>query len=185
MSTDQQTGPTFAPGFDPTQSEAANATVTETGAPVDYFGFAKTEKFMFPDGVSFIEFRAMNEGEKKKYQDKTSQDLILERNSGNARMNVKAGTERWELIKACVVSWNLTRNGEPLPTDLRENKGMRQFDDFLLFADPRIIEDLEKAIRKANPWLLAEMKPEDIEKQIEDLQEMLVVARKREAGEGS
>lgn len=153
----------------------------------DYFGFFATERFWLPDGVSYIEFRKMNEGQKKAFQDKTSKDLVLER-SGSARMSVLQGSERHELIKASVVGWNLTRNGEPLPQpdpDDRRAPGNMHLSDFLTLADPKIIEDLEKAIRKANPWLLGEMKPEDIEREIENLQEMLEVAKKREAGEAS
>ena len=144
----------------------------------DYFGFSRTEKYFLPDGVSYIEFRSMNEGEKKNFQDKTSKDLVLER-SGGARMSILQGTERHELIKACVVGWNLTRNGQPVPF----NKV--QLGDFMTLADPVIIEGLEKEIRKANPWLLAEMKVEDIDREIRNLEEMREVAVKREAGEAS
>lgn len=149
------------------------------GQQQDYFGFSATEKFFFPDKVTYIEFTKMNEGKKKEFQDKTSKDLVLERTSGNARMSVLQGTERHELIKACVVGWNLVRGGEPVPFN-RVN-----LDDFLTLANPVLVEDLEKEIRKANPWLLGEMKSADIKKQITDLEEMLEVQLKREAGEAS
>lgn len=174
--------PTFAQGFNPNQPDAPEATGS---GQQDYFGFGATEIFTFPDGVSFIEFRSMNEGEKKNYQDKTSQDLVLERNSGNARMKMNAGTERHELIKTCAVSWNLTRGGKPLPTDLKANQGKVALGDFLTLADPKLVEDLEKAIRKANPWLLQDMKVEDIDREIANLEEMRAEAVKREAGEAS
>lgn len=145
----------------------------------DYFGFERVEKFIFPDGVSYIEFKPMNEGQKKNFQDKTSKDVVLERRSGNARMSVMAGTERHELIKASACGWNLTRGGNPVPFN-SVNLG-----DFLTLADPRLVEDLEKAIRKANPWLLQDMKPEDIRKEIENLEEMYEEAVKREQGEAS
>lgn len=149
----------------------------------DYFGFHRTEKYFLPDGVSFIEFKPMNEGEKKNFQDRTSKDLVLERNGG-ARMSILQGSERHELIKTCVVGWNLTRNGEPLPQPT-ESRGKIHFNDFLTLADPLVIEGLEKAIRKANPWLMAEMKVEDIDREIQNLQEMREIAVKREAGEAS
>lgn len=145
----------------------------------DYFGFSATERFVFPDGVTWIEFSKMNEGQKKKYQDKTSKDLVLERGSGNARMSMLTGTERHELIKTCIVNWNLQRGGQPVPCN-SVNVG-----DFLTLADPRIVEDLEKAIRKANPWLMADMTPEDIQREIDNLEEMKVEAEKRAAGEAS
>lgn len=150
----------------------------------DYFGFDRTEKYFLPDGISWIEFKPLNEGAKKDFQDKVSKDLVLERSSGNARMSIQQGSERHELIKRSVTAWNLKRNGVDLPQP-NTNQGRVALGDFLTLADPVIIEGLEKAIRKANPWLLAEMKPEDIEREIENLTEMLEVAKKREAGEAS
>jgi hypothetical protein len=145
----------------------------------DYFGFDRIERYTLPDGVSYIEFKPMNEGAKKAYQDKTSKDLVLERTSGNARMSVLQGSERHELIRSSVTGWNLKRGGQPVQFN-KVNLG-----DFLALADPRVIEGLEKAIRKANPWLLAEMSSEDIQKEIDNLEEMKQVALKREAGETS
>lgn len=148
-------------------------------AQLDYFGFASSEKFTFPDGVTFIEFDVMNEGKKTKFQKMTQKDLVLERQSGNARMKVDPGVERHELIRQSVKAWNLTRGGEPVPYT------SRNLADFLELADPKLIEDLEKAIRKANPWLMAEMKVEDIDREIESLQEMRAIAEEREKGEAS
>lgn len=145
----------------------------------DYFGFSATGKYFFPDGVTYIEFTKMNEGAKKDFQDKTSKDLVLERTSGNARMTVLQGSERHALIKACVVDWNLLRNGTPIAFTAAA------LNDFLALTDPVIVEGLEKEIRKANPWLLGEMSSGDIKKEITNLEEMLEVALKREAGEAS
>lgn len=151
----------------------------------DYFAFSATEKFYLPDGEQYFEFKKMNEGEKAKFQDKTSKDLVLERNSGNARMSVSMGTERHELIKACVVGFHLRRGGKWVDDDSKSRTGSVTLNDFLTLADPVIVENLEKAIRKANPWLLGEMSSADIQKEIDNLTEMLEVAKEREAGEGS
>lgn len=160
--------------------EATMPYVEEADQPVDYFGFASTERYNLPGpGGQYIEFRAMNEGAKKRFQQKTSRDLVLERNSGNARMKVDPGTERHILITESVIDWHILRKGAMVPF------AKRNLDEFLELADPRIIEQLEKSIRKANPWLLGEMEPEDIEKEIENLQEMLEVAKKRKLGETS
>jgi hypothetical protein len=128
--------------------------------------------------VSYIEHKPLNEGKKKAFQDKTSRDLVLQR-GGDARMSVLQGTERHELLHAACVDWNLMRGGKAIPFT------KVQFNDFLTLADPVVVEGLEKAVRKANPWLLAEMKASDIRKEIENLEEMLVEAEKREAGEAS
>lgn len=165
-----------------TETINEGAPVTETlpaQQQVDYFGFQRTDRHFLPDGVSYFEITAMNEGQKTNYQKKTSRDLVLERNSGNARMKVDPASERHELILECTVGWNLTRGGQPVPF----NKV--QMGDFLTLTDPKIVEDIEKAIRKMNPWLLAEMKVEDIDREIENLQEMRAVAVERERGEAS
>lgn len=143
----------------------------------DYFGFASSEKFFFPDGITFVEFDVMNEGKKSAFQKMTQKDLVLERQSGNARMKVDPGVERHELLRQSIKNWNLVRGSESILFNPRALK------DFLELADPKLVEDIEKAIRKANPWLMAEMKVEDIDREIESLQEMRVVAEEREKGE--
>lgn len=147
---------------------------------VDFFGFSETKRFHFPqDPDQWIDFKVMNEGDKARFQKLTQRDLILERKSGDARMKVDPAVERHELIKACVVDWNVYRGGKPYAFSVRA------LEDLLRLADPRLIEDLEKEIRKANPWLLGEMTVEDIDKEIANLQEMREVALERERGEAS
>lgn len=165
-------GTTFAAGYGDKASDTEHV-------QSDYFGFSRTQKHMLPDNISYIEIKALNEGEKKKYQDKVSKDLVLERGSGNARMSVLQGTERHELIREAMVDWNLKRGGQPVPFN-KVNVG-----DFLTLSDPKIVEDLEKAVRKLNPWLMADMSVEDIQREIDNLEEMKTEAEKREAGEGN
>lgn len=149
---------------------------------VDYFGFQKLERYYLPDGVTFFELRAMNEGDKSKFQKMTQRDLVLEKGSGNARFKMDPATERHELIKASVVGWNLVRNGQLVPFDTHGRAN--PLEDFLTLADPKIVEGLELAIRKLNPWLMSEMTVEEIDRQIDELTEMRVAAVEREAGEG-
>lgn len=144
---------------------------------VDYFGFQQFEKYYLPDGHSWFELRAMNEGDKARFQKRTQRDLVLEKGSGNARFKMDPGVERHELIKASVVNWNLMRQGIPQPF------GERALQDFLNLADPKIVEGLELAIRKLNPWLLNDLTVEEIDRQIDELQEMRAIAVEREAGE--
>lgn len=155
---------------------------SEPQAPAqhDYFGFQRRERFVFPDGLTWIEFEVMNEGKKAKFQRDTQRDLVIERGSGNARAKIDPAATRHALIEASVVDWNLTRNGRPYPYNA--GQALR---DFLTLADPVVIEDLEKAIRKANPWLLDEMSVEDIDREIDNLKEMREVAERRERGEAS
>lgn len=160
-----------------TDSMEQPPSVYETPAQHDYFGFASSQKFTFPDGVTYVEFDVMNEGKKSAFQKMTQKDLVLERQSGNARMKVDPGVERHELLRQSIKDWNLTRGGQPVLFNTRTLK------DFLELADPKLVEDIEKAIRKANPWLMAEMAVKDIDREIESLQEMRVVAEERERGE--
>jgi len=148
---------------------------------MDYFGFASSERFTFPDGITYIQFEVMNEGKKAKFQKLTQRDLILERQSGNARMKVDPSLERHILINQSVSGWNLVRggNGDPIPF------GNKALSDFLELANPKLIEELEVAIRKANPWLMTDMSVEDIDRELENLGELRKAAEARESGEAS
>lgn len=146
----------------------------------NYFGFSSSFKFSLPDGVSWIEYTKMNEGAKKQFQDKTSRDVVLERGgAGNARINMLQGTERHELLRSCIVGWNLRDENGPVAF------APHTLSIFLNQADPAIVEELERVIRKANPWLLGEMTVEDIDKQMSELSEMREDLLKRQRGEGS
>lgn len=151
----------------------------EPATQADYFGFSDIKRFVFPDGLSYMEFAVMNEGMKAEFQKRTNKDLIMERQSGNARMKIDPGGDRWALIKQSVTGWNLRRQGVDYPFTDNHMK------EWLENANPKLVEDLEKEIRKANPWLLAEMTSEDIQREIDNLTEMLEVAKEREAGEDS
>ena len=147
----------------------------------DYFGFTERRKWYLPDGFQYIEFKIMTEGDRKRYQAETRADVTVERTSGNAKMSMDPGTERWTLIKSSVTDWHLMR---------KTNDGWRKaefdkksFETWLGGASPTLIDSLEKEIRKANPWLLQDMTVEDIDKEIVNLQEMRDVAVRREQGE--
>lgn len=160
-------------------TSAVEDTRPDVEAPMqeEYYGFIEDHKFYFPDEVTYIQFQAMNEGLKKRFQRTTSRDVVLERSSGNARMKVDPGQERWDLLEACVNDWNLIRNGKLVPFSARALK------EWLELANPKLVEDLELAIRKVNPFLLADMTVADIDKEIENLKEMRKVAEERERGE--
>jgi hypothetical protein len=148
----------------------------EDSAQVDYFGFASSDTFMFPDGVTYVELTVMNEGQKAKFQKRIQQDVVLDRRSGDARFRMDAAQERHELIKQCVSGWNLKRGGQPIPLNERNLR------DFLDLANPKLVQDIESAIRRINPWLLGEMTSEDIQREIDNLTEQLKVAKEREEG---
>lgn len=165
--------------------DAVEAGMKRDGIPVeesvqdDYFGFEESHKAYLPDGKSFIEHKTLNHGARKSYLNKTNRDLKINRASGDASISMKPGDEKDELLKAAVTGWNLVRAGEPVPFT------KHAFDQWLQNADPRLVDIVEKDIRKKNPWLLAEMSIEDIDKEIESLQAMREVKLKEEEGKVS
>jgi hypothetical protein len=145
-----------------------------------YFGFEEIHRVHLPDGISYIEHKTLNEGARRKYLNKVNRDIMLQRSTGNAIMRMQQGDEKHELLESAIVGWNLIgKNGEPLT--FNQNK----LQQFLKEANPVIIDMIEKDVRKKNPWLLAEMTVEDIDKQIEELQEMRATKEKAEEGNDS
>jgi hypothetical protein len=149
----------------------------------DYFGFSKEEKYYLPDGKQYLLLTKMNEGARKSFQSETRSDLTLERTTGDARMKIDSGSQRWALLKASVTGWMLMRRGHNSWKAVEFTK--TTFEQWLGSADPVIVDGLETAIRKLNPWLLQDMSVADIDKEISNLQEMREVAVKREQGEES
>lgn len=150
---------------------------TEAPTPVDYFGFSSTKLYYLPDKVSYVELKVMNEGERRNYANETNREVRFGRNTGEAAIKMKPGDDRMLLLKKAVVGWNLRRGGEPVPF----NAGTLQ--EFLNVTDPKIVDLIEKEIRLMNPWLLAELSLEDMDREIEQLQEMR--RKKAEEEEGN
>lgn len=142
----------------------------------DYWGTDETYKHYLPDGQQYFEFKIMSEGDKVKFQKMTNQDLIVGRDQ-SARVKVDPASERHTLIKTSVTNWTLTKGGEPV------GYSKQMLEKWLEVAPPKIVEDLEYAIRMANPWMQAEMSVEEIDKEIERLYETRKQVAEREAGE--
>ena len=139
----------------------------------DYFsGFGGSRKFMMPDKIQFIEFQVMNEGQKAKFQRETRSAINISRKTENASIMPDPARERHALIKSSVCDWNIyTKNkntGEKVTVVF--NTGNLQA--FLDRANPKIVEDLESEIRKANPWMVDEITIQDIDEQIEELTQL-------------
>lgn len=132
----------------------------------DYFGFDEVHRVPLPDGVSFVEHKSLTEGARRKYLNGVNREVRIKRASGDATLSTSPGDERLSLLKAAVVGWNLTRSGQAVEFTLRN------LEDFLDKASPKIVDLIEKDVRLKNPWLLAEMTVEDIDTEIEALQEM-------------
>jgi hypothetical protein len=168
---------TAAPPVDP-------AELTETGE-VDYFGFSSTQQVYLPGSkTQFVVIKALPEGEKKNYQNKTNRHVTIKKGTGDAEMQMRAGDERHVLLMEGIVDWHLLRRSPDLnggqPTLVAFSKSELRM--FLDVADPRVIEHIEKELRKMNPWLMAEMTLEDMIKERDNLDEMIDAKRREEEG---
>lgn len=152
----------------------------------DYFGFDDYKRYYLPDGRQYIEFRVMNEGQRSKFEKKTSRDVRFNRRTDDAAIKVDAAEDRHALIEASVTNWHVVRRNasgkfEPVPFTIGSQHA--SFNQWIDKADPRIVNDLHQEIVKANPWLNSEMNVEMIDEEIKKLQEMRDEAVKREAAE--
>lgn len=145
----------------------------------DYWGFQQTEKYVLPDGQQWIEFQVMNEGQKTLYQKSINRDIKINRRSGDASIRSDIADERHALIINSVVGWNMKRGASFVGYD------RRIFETWLNQANPRIVEALEQAIRKANPWLQGDMTVADIDEEIERLKELREETLKEEQGKAT
>lgn len=153
----------------------------------DYFGFGETEKWFFPDKKQYIEFQVMNEGQRREFQKKTNRDITFNRASNDAKIKADPAEERHALITTSVTGWNLRRRTSKGLEEVRFSKGSpgAELEKFLAVANPKLVDDLEFAIRKANPWMQAEMSVEEIDKEMARLNDLREQVLEREKGEGS
>lgn len=153
---------------------------------VDFFGFRKSDKFnLTPDGKQWMSFHAMNEGEKRSFQQKTTRDFVIDSKTRDTRVSVDPGTERRILIETCLDDWCVYRNGKKVPGAESSNQFKVAVGDFLSLADPSVIEKIERFVRDLNPWLLDNISVEDIDEEIQRLEQQKRIIQERNAGEGS
>jgi len=171
---------------DPTVQAMRDAGVaTDTGVYVDYFGFDETRNVPLPDGVSYVTIQALNEGAPRNYLNQVNKDIRIERQTGDARMKVASGDDRHTLLRAAIVGWHLKRRNDR--TDALEDVPFTagNMNKFLEAANPKIIDIIEKEVRKDNEWLVGDVTIEDIDKQIEELQALRVKKVAEQEGKGS
>lgn len=164
------------------QAAAIESNLAAAGQPTteevyeDYFGFSDTERVTLPDGHSFIEFKVMNEGDRRQYLNAQNRKVTIRKGSGDAEMELAPGDDKYNLLKLTIVNWNLRRAGQPVPFNKKE------LDNFLNGANPRVIDLIHREVTLKHPWLLDQMTLEDIDKEIENLHKMREVVEKNEAG---
>lgn len=144
----------------------------------NYWGVDEKVKHFLPDNKQYFVIKVMNEGARAMFQKNNNNDLTVSR-GGDAKIKVDPAKERHALIEASIVDWHIMKDGvlAPFSSNL--------FDDWLRKANPKLVDDMEFAIRKANPWLNANMTVEEIDKEIANLKDLRDDAAKRESGESS
>lgn len=159
----------------------------------DYYDFDERDRWYFPDGKQYIEFKKLNEGERAKYLKATRSDVHLNQRSGEARIPFDQSNDRRELLLHSITNWHIVRREivggaptfVPIAFPVQSNSKGGVLAQWIDRANPAILGQLEKAIRMANPWLLNDMSSEQIRKEITDLEELLKAAEEREAAEGN
>lgn len=163
--------------------------VDEEESYEDYFGFDEIKTWYFPDGKQYIQFQVMNEGQKAKFQKLTNTDIVVERATNNARMRVDPAEERHQLLSTSVIGWHVVKRNKTTnkfePVTFSSGRPGSEFEKWMDTANPKLVEDLEKEVRKANPWLMDEMSVTDIDREMKNLEEMRAAAVKREEGKKS
>lgn len=168
------------------QEEAMRADGVATEAPrqQSYFGFDVREQVFLPDNISYVEIRPLSEGDRRKYMNDVQKEARLQRATGDMIVKMQTGEERYQLLMRAIIGWNLVdANGSPQP--FSSGSPGSTLGQFLEKAEPRIVDIIHKAVMKQNPWLMAELSVEDIDKQIEELQELRAAKIEEEAGNGN
>lgn len=169
-------------GFQILNPDSSGADATDEQVYENYFGFETTEKYFLPDGKQWIAFKPMNEGARAKYEAKTQKDISFNRRTDDAKVRVNASEDRHELIYESVCDWFLVQRdptGEWLKVPFSSGKG-GTFSQWLLRANPKIVNELHRAIQNANPWMIADQDPAQIKEEIARLEQMYEEAVKRE-----
>lgn len=147
----------------------------------DYFGYDETEKFTLPDGKQWIGFRRLTEGDRAKFERSTQRDVKFNRKTDDAAIRLDSATDRHELIKISVTDWYMVRRNRAdtgwevqafSKAGHNEARGPGSFEQWLNLANPKIVNDLYLAIRKANPFLAEDLTLEMIDEELDRLKEM-------------
>jgi hypothetical protein len=168
---------------------STESALKEAGKPlienvqVDYFGLTETHRVVLPDGISWIEHTTLTEGGRRKYLNGVQRDMIVQRATGDAKMSMKPGDERYTLLMEAITDWNIIRDGKPWPFN-KQGSGSN-LGQFLDSAPPKIIDLIEKDVRMHNAWLLEDMTLEGIDEEIKTLQDLRAKKVEEEQGNSS
>lgn len=191
----------IAPPVDPDLVAAGVATPSggaadapQDSAYVDYFGVDTEEKFVMPDGVSYLVLKKLDEGTRRKFLNDTNKDITIDRQTQAMKMKMGVGDDRFYLLRRAIIGWNLHRansQGQMVPVpfnaggDSKSSFEGSNLAQFLNMADPTLIDRIEIKVRQMNPWLMQDLTAEQIDEQIAQLEEMKKVLKERDEGKAA
>lgn len=156
---------------------------TEEAVQDDYFGFEDYRQVDLPDGKSWVQIKALNEGARRKYQNNQNREVMVERATQNMKFKMETGEERHSLLLQAICDWNLqrTNDGGKGRHNVACNEAEKRM--FLDKAPPSVVDVIDREVRRQNPWLRQDMTVEDIDKQIADLTDQKAdLIKEKEAG---
>lgn len=147
----------------------------EHSAHVSFFGFGGVEK-TYVDDVNWVEIKIMNEGDRRRYQSKTTRDMKVSQ-GGEATFSLSPGEDRQALLEVAIKDWNFVDQGGNEVTFNRAN-----LEKFLDSAPIEIVDKIDNEVRNLNPWLNSEQSIEDMQNEIDRLEERIKSAREEAEG---
>lgn len=168
----------------------ASGHTLEDKVEYDFFGFDSEERWYFPgqdkvaeEDKQYFVVSKMNEGKKADYQSKTTQDVRIQRTTGDARFRMDASAERHTLIQLSVVGARVKlRSKASGQLEFHNGDHKQLLKKWLENGNPDHVQKLEQFIRDLNPWMRNEMSVEEIDKEIERLEELKKERAEAEAG---
>lgn len=136
---------------------------------MDYFNpEEKRYEYTFPDGVSKLFFRGLNEGDRAWSQNQRSM-IEVDSVTKKMKMDAGSGTFKMEVVSRAMINWDIQTKG----TDGKfqrvafEEPNIKKL---LINIDPLIMDDIYEIVQKNNPWLNNTQKTKkDLSKQIQNL----------------
>ena len=117
---------------------------------VDFFDVLEETKFLFPDHVQYVTLKAMNEGDRKRYLNKTNRDVSMNTRTKELRMQAAAGDDKHALLELCITGWSVFSKGRAVPFNSSNLKNA------LENWPVSLVDQIEKKVREVNPWLLGD-----------------------------
>ncbi len=117
---------------------------------IDFFDVLEEFTFHFPDNVQYVVLKAMTEGDRKQYLNKTNREVRMNAGTKELRMQAAAGDDKHTLLELTITNWNVYKQGRLVPFT-KQNLSLA-----LDAWPPSLIDSIEKRIREINPWLLGD-----------------------------